>query len=421
MFGFCNMIPGVRKRQLTQLLSPFYKFPGITYTQSGNLTYFDSTGTLQTAAVDTMVLDYDPSTLVLRGYPFWEARTNSIRNNTMVGASAPITFPTNWTGVQNGGTGITATVSIGTEDGIAYLDVALSGTPSGSGSYQVTLEPVASVAATSGQTWTNSAYLKLAAGSLTNIGAVRFTTAEWTSAPTFIQNNQSVLSSPTAAALRTQRLSASVTLSGGTTASIVPSITLTLTSGQAISLTLRIGLPQLELGAFATPVILTTTAAVTRAAPSCAITGTSFSSFWNQLAGTLVVSAMSGAATPAATFPILVRADDGTSNNRISIEGSPTSSRYYFVGVNGGVAQWDIDSASSTYNTIALSVFKRACTYAANNIAVSASGAAVGTDGSASIPTVTRITIGAAFNGWASSLLYYGARLPDASLVSLST
>ena len=58
------------------ILNKFGKYEGITYTQSGNLTYFDSTGTLQTAAVDTMVLDYDPSTLVLRGYPFWEARTN---------------------------------------------------------------------------------------------------------------------------------------------------------------------------------------------------------------------------------------------------------------------------------------------------------------------------------------------------------
>lgn len=76
MFGFCNMIEGGRKKLLTQLLTSDYKFPGITYTQSGNLTYFDSTGTLQTAAVDTMVRDYDPSTLVLRGYPFWQASTN---------------------------------------------------------------------------------------------------------------------------------------------------------------------------------------------------------------------------------------------------------------------------------------------------------------------------------------------------------
>lgn len=47
--------------------------------------YFDSTGTLQQAATNTGRLNYDPSTLTLKGLLMEEARTNSIRNNTMAG------------------------------------------------------------------------------------------------------------------------------------------------------------------------------------------------------------------------------------------------------------------------------------------------------------------------------------------------
>lgn len=48
--------------------------------------YFDSTGTLQQAAINAGRVDYDPVTLALNGALFEESRTNLIRNNTMVGA-----------------------------------------------------------------------------------------------------------------------------------------------------------------------------------------------------------------------------------------------------------------------------------------------------------------------------------------------
>ncbi len=64
-----------------------------------------------------------------------------------------------------------------------------------------------------------------------------------------------------------------------------------------------------------------------------------------------------------------------------------------------------------------------------NDFAVSSNGAAVGTDASGSIAgfALTDFYIGSLgagaqrFNGWISSLSYYGTRLPNATLQSLST
>jgi hypothetical protein len=48
----------------------------ITFTRASTATYFDSTGTLTSAAVDAPRLDYNPSTLAAQGFLVEEARTN---------------------------------------------------------------------------------------------------------------------------------------------------------------------------------------------------------------------------------------------------------------------------------------------------------------------------------------------------------
>ena len=50
--------------------------PRITFTRASTGTYFDSTGTMQTAAVNQPRWDYDPMTLQLRGLLLEDARTN---------------------------------------------------------------------------------------------------------------------------------------------------------------------------------------------------------------------------------------------------------------------------------------------------------------------------------------------------------
>ena len=48
----------------------------ITFTRASTATYFDATGTLQSAAIDDPRLDYDPATLAARGLLIEEQRTN---------------------------------------------------------------------------------------------------------------------------------------------------------------------------------------------------------------------------------------------------------------------------------------------------------------------------------------------------------
>jgi hypothetical protein len=55
--------------------------PRITFTRASTGTYFDSSGVLQTAAINTPRWDYDPATLALRGLLIEEARTNVLLNS----------------------------------------------------------------------------------------------------------------------------------------------------------------------------------------------------------------------------------------------------------------------------------------------------------------------------------------------------
>jgi hypothetical protein len=54
---------------------------GVTFTRASTATYFDSTGTLQTAATNAPRWDYDPVTHALRGLLIEEARTNIALNS----------------------------------------------------------------------------------------------------------------------------------------------------------------------------------------------------------------------------------------------------------------------------------------------------------------------------------------------------
>lgn len=186
-------------------------------------------------------------------------RTNSIRNSSMVGAStSPSTIPTNWTASLGG---LTATVvGVGNENSLPYIEVRLNGTAISTVT-TISFESNTQIVASNGQTWTSSFWIK-------EISA---------SAPPLIYRNTIVERDSIGASLATtsQTITISSTLTrnsftrtntNASTARISVAFSATMNIGSSYDFTVRIASPQMELGAFATTWINTTTAAATRVA-----------------------------------------------------------------------------------------------------------------------------------------------------------
>jgi hypothetical protein len=368
--------------------------------------------------VDVPRFDYNPSTLAPLGFLIEESRTNSIRNNTMVGAVAgtPGTLPTNWTYLEAGSELAAAVVGTGTESGITYIDLKVSGTVTAQRSALIFFE--SSTATSASQSWTESLYLKLQAGSTANIEQINIRTDYYNSTPTFISSTVGAALTVTTTALNTQRQSNSVT-TPASTAFIQPMLRVRSNASGAIDITLRIGLPQLELGAFATSVIPTTTTALTRSADLASMTGTNFSSWYNAAEGTFVV-ASTQAVTGTAGALCALEAGDGTNNNVIQLGTQFGTTNFQGLVNTSGVAQAVFLSSASTALT------NRALAYKVNDFAQSINGGAVSTDTSGTVPTVTSFGIGARpngtsqLNGYLRRIAYYSVRLTNAQLQALT-
>jgi hypothetical protein len=194
-------------------------------------------------------------------------------------AGTPGTLPTNWTQITIGG--LTRTiVGTGTENGLSYVDIRYNGTATGPSTF-LGFETVTGITASTGQTWNGSFYLKtIATPSPPNF--FRSTIAEYTSLGVYIRD-VAIAITPTS---NLNRFSQTETLAGGaTTARVVNGIAGILTIGATYDFTFRIAAPQMELGAYATTWVPTTTAAVTRLADAASKTGVS--SLIGQTEGTL--------------------------------------------------------------------------------------------------------------------------------------
>ena len=171
---------------------------------------------------------------------------------------------------------------------------------------------------------------------------------------------------------------------------------------------------QLEAGAFPTSYIPTTTATVTRAADVASITGTNFSSWYNQTEGTVFFEGINPAISTTA-FAV----SDGSTNNRLQME-SGTNSRIARV-VSGGTTQ-AANSIAYTYGTSQ----RFAISYATDSINFANAGTLGTEDTSATIPIVDQLRIGAnptganPLNNTIKRLTYFPTRLSNTVLQQIS-
>ena len=171
---------------------------------------------------------------------------------------------------------------------------------------------------------------------------------------------------------------------------------------------------QLEQGSFPTSYIPTDGSAVTRAADVAEITGTNFSSFYNQSEGTMFFD---GTSQPSGSVDSrLFSFNDGSFNNRQEL----------FKLTNGKNQVFVKDNNVTQVNIVAPSADKVALGYASNNYAITGSQP-VQTDNSAVVPAATQVNLGCSpsntgfLNGHIKRLIYFPTRLPDATLKSITS
>jgi hypothetical protein len=295
---------------------------------------------------------------------------------------------------------------------MGFADIRFSGTATSAGGVSLFFEATNAIAAASGQTWTNSIYAALQAGTAPASGfTVSVNGRNGAGAAVESSSNSAPITGTIGRYSSVYPLAnvSSVFVTGGLNFSVV--------NTTSYDFTLRIWERQLEQGVFASSQIFTTTVAVTRAADVATISNLASIGF-NPLEGTMVAEwLLVGVSGNQWVYQI----SDGTANNRIYL--STASGTTSTLGFDGGAGQFSFAlNASPTANT----VYKSATAFRENDFAAAQNGGSVLTDVSGTVPSVTTINIGnhqataAPLFGYLRRLVYYPSRLSDAQLQALS-
>ena len=182
---------------------------------------------------------------------------------------------------------------------------------------------------------------------------------------------------------------------------------------------------QIEQGAFPTSYIPTTASTVTRSADLASMTGTNFSSWYNQSEGTLYASARVNA-LGSSGYPGIAYIDDGTIDNSMGFYVNDNlDDKIGAEAYISGKAQYALFSSSAT---TANKLNKAISSYSINNFSAAFyTSSQIQRDTSGSIPTVNRLRIGALrgglypLNGTISRLTYYPRALKPNQLQTLTS
>jgi hypothetical protein len=155
-----------------------------------------------------------------------------------------------------------------------------------------------------------------------------------------------------------------------------------VTSGDAIA----VDYAQLENGAFSTSAIETTTAAVTRSADVASITGSAFSSWYRQDAGTVFTEYRDPGVAGNNRFPCIT--SDGTNSNRIGFfVSSTTTINNRHVASNTFANPGILSAVANSRNRHAIAAAVGSCNAASNGTLATASAPAA-------MPAVNQLSIG---------------------------
>lgn len=294
-------------------------------------------------------------------------RTNGIRNPRAEGsiAGTPGTWPTHW--APNGVNG--SVIGTGIESGIPYFEHRFNS--ASAATFSGILDTT--VAASASQVWTGSYFIKLVAGTLSNVSFTQMAIVFFDGAGgtgTTLANNV-VNFTPTNSAFSTQRWLGTFTAPAGT-----QSVQLRfryVTSGTH-DFTLRIGSPQLEVASFASSPILPpvgTPAAATRLADAVSAPLSSLGIGGNGACTVVGTFVLPQAAITDAQF--LLQVDDASDSNRFFVRNLPGG-----LTIGGGSQIAAVPGPETSAPSITLNAsFKIAASISGGRLAFSLNGGAV--------------------------------------------
>jgi hypothetical protein len=179
------------------------------------------------------------------------------------------------------------------------------------------------------------------------------------------------------------------------------------------------------MGSFATSYIKTVASQVTRAADAASMTGTNFSTWYNQGEGTLYTETRALSDTIGdVSNGLAIGLTAASSSGMALLMDTRTTQNGTFALLNNSVA-----TGSVFVNATMLGASRRmAAAYATNNVAMAVGGTLSSVDTSTYIPTGTQLSIGlypfntSLFdNGYVYKIAYYPLRVTNAQLQALTS
>ena len=376
----------------------------VTFTRASSATFTGSDGLIKTATTNEARFDHNPTTGESLGLLVEEARTNIATQSEALDASP-------W-GVSNLTVTANSTDTL-SPDGVTYPEKFLETSATSNHTFFRSV----GLSITAGTVYTASVFIKRIGGQYYQIifddnitvngGYVNVDLVNGTiTASANYGTGASIASSITRFGNGWFRIS--ITSTAGALATIARVAVNTLSSGSQTQFAGFAGNTSngcylwgvvAEAGAFPTSYIPTTTATVTRAADVASITGSNFSSFYNQTEGTVFVDAINNAAPIGGAARRVYEFNNGSEAERL------------FAGFNAtttmqALMQDDNVIQANLSQTIPapISSIKSSVAFKLNNTGFVVNGGTIDSDTSCTLPTPTQLTIGYSTSGGNATL-----------------
>ena len=402
-----SLYPDIRPSLLLDFANAKQLDPRITFTRTSTATYVGADGLIKTADIGLPRFDHDPETLESLGLLIEESRTNIVNNNSNVGswnnASASQETANPIKGLYTH-----RVMDIGTDGDSPWLP----------GSNYTTGTVTMSMYIDAVNSTSNTVTMYLFGG-----GYISTTWTLTTGVP--IHNGAFSINNVNHSNGRVQtidcgggiyRLVLTADYSGGTTAS-----RFYVTPSNADTDYVIVAGMQMEQGSFPTSYIPTAGSSVTRSTDVAGISGTNFSSWYNQTKGTIYVE--SNGYGRGAYSRIISLSNLDNYDNRIivfKISPTPTSTSDYRYEIRTGAT-----NQSSLLFSPGGESTKIAFTYQNNDTAIAVNSNFIGSDNSLTVPVVQYLGIGneegaSRFHGTYKKISYYPKRLTNDQLQTLT-